>query len=50
MRHGVSIEEDDLGFYLPSCDCGWVGFPCPDRETAADVYGDHRASIQVPGE
>lgn len=43
--HGYRQMEDDMGFFIPSCGCGWVGPPCPDEETATDFYGDHRGEL-----
>lgn len=43
MSHGYEPDEDADGWIIPACACGWRWGPCPDSETAADVYGDHRA-------
>jgi hypothetical protein len=41
--HGLAFLEDDLGFDVAQCDCGWIGPPCPDCATAAEFYFDHLA-------
>jgi hypothetical protein len=39
----LNLEQDEDGWDFASCACGWFSPPCPDVETAADFYGDHRA-------
>jgi len=45
--HGCYFDEDDMGFYMARCACGWLSPPVPDKEDAADAYGDHRASTAI---
>lgn len=35
------VEQDEEGWYVPSCACGWKWAPCPDIETAVDVLMEH---------
>lgn len=39
--HGFESNEDDEGWTLAACVCGWTGGPFPGIEDAADWYGDH---------
>jgi hypothetical protein len=39
--HALELHDED-GWDVATCDCGWVGPPCPDRETAAEFYAEHR--------
>lgn len=36
-----SFEEDEIGFYVPACSCGWKFGPVPDVETVVDVLMGH---------
>lgn len=47
VRHGCELEETADGWPYAMCLCGWQSGPCPDMETAADAYGDHRAAQGV---
>lgn len=40
--HVSTIEEDDDGWYIIRCSCGFGFGPVPGAETAADVWGDHK--------
>jgi hypothetical protein len=35
------IEQDDLGFYVAVCACGWRLPACPDEGIAADGLMQH---------
>jgi hypothetical protein len=42
VNHGIDrLAEDDAGWWMASCECGWVSPACPDKATATEVYGDH---------
>lgn len=45
--HGLTLDKDGDGWDFASCLCGWISSPCPDVETAAEFYGDHRAMRAV---
>lgn len=36
-----SFYEDDDGWHVITCRCGWSVEGLPDSETAMDVYGEH---------
>jgi hypothetical protein len=35
------LEQDERGFFVPKCACGWECFPCPDEDTATDALMQH---------
>lgn len=37
----VEICQDDDGWWVAECGCGWVTPACPDLNTAAEVWGGH---------
>lgn len=37
----VNLYEDDDGWWVSECGCGWFSPPCPDLNTAAEVWGGH---------
>lgn len=39
--HALEDFDEDNGFDVAVCDCGWVGPPCPDKITAANFWGQH---------
>jgi len=39
--HMSDIYEDEDGWIIPRCTCGWEWGPVPDRETATDVLMEH---------
>lgn len=39
--HGITFEQDEGGWDIATCVCGWSGPPCPDKEIAADFWGAH---------
>lgn len=44
-RHIISLfEEDEDGWWVAECACGWITPPVPGADDAADMYGDHRAA------
>lgn len=44
MNHETrSIEQDDEGWWLVECSCGWRSLKAPSLDTAVDDYGDHRS-------
>lgn len=48
MSHMTSaFHEDDDGWFVVACACGWDTDPMPNAETAADVFGDHCYSAGV---
>lgn len=40
-HYSVNFEENDEGWYVPECQCGWTWAPVPDAETAADALMEH---------
>lgn len=40
--HSLDLDKDEDGWDYAACSCGWISPPCPDVETAADFYGEHR--------
>lgn len=40
--HMLELTQDDDGWDIAKCDCGWVSPPCPDSATAAEFWADHR--------
>lgn len=47
MSHGLNLCSDFDGWDYAECDCGWVGPPCPDLETAAEFYAQHIANLKA---
>lgn len=47
MDHGLTLTEDDDGWAVAECGCGWISPPCPDDETAAGFWGDHRSVLRA---
>lgn len=43
--HTLTLDQDEGGWDVPTCSCGWVGPPCPDTEIAAEFYTDHRMAV-----
>jgi len=43
--HISSFDEDDDGWPIVRCSCGFQFGPVPDMETAADVWGDHQYEV-----
>ncbi len=43
--HDLTFEINEDGWDCATCDCGWTSPPCPDIETAADSWGDHKQEI-----
>jgi hypothetical protein len=39
--HFISLTEDDDGWRLAECSCGWVTPPMPDHDEAAQMWGEH---------
>jgi hypothetical protein len=50
IDHVSTFTEDDAGWPTVSCSCGFTFGPVPDMETAADVWGDHRADTATTKE
>lgn len=42
--HTMEFDQDEDGWDIVRCDCGWVSPPCPGKEEAAGFWGDHRAT------
>lgn len=40
--HACDLDVDEDGWWFAACACGWISYPCPDRDVAVDAYGDHR--------
>lgn len=45
MEHSLTLTEDDIGFDIAVCACGWTGPPVPDQEIAGDSFAQHVASF-----
>lgn len=45
MIHSSDSYEDDDGWIIARCSCGWVFGPVPDHETETDVMMDHAAEV-----
>lgn len=43
----VDFFADEEGWWIPRCNCGFVGSPCPDAEDAVDVLMDHAYEVAV---
>lgn len=41
--HGLTLDEDEDGWNISTCECGWESPPCPDAEIAAEFFADHYA-------
>lgn len=39
--HAIELTQDDDGWDIAQCGCGWVSPPCPDPDIAAGFWGDH---------
>lgn len=39
--HVSTWTEDEDGWPVIVCSCGWTAQSMPDAETAADAWGDH---------
>jgi hypothetical protein len=44
-EHVSSFDEDEDGWPIVTCSCGFTFGPVPDAETAADVWGDHCSDV-----
>jgi hypothetical protein len=40
-RHHLNIEEDDMGFLLADCACGWFAGPFVAQEDVTDCWAEH---------
>lgn len=38
--HELTLVVDD-GWDVAECSCGWVGPPCPGKDTAAEFWAEH---------
>ena len=47
MAHSLTLQQDDDGWDIAECSCGWVGPPCPDKEIAAEFWGQHLLNEQA---
>ena len=45
-EHAIELTQDDDGWDMSRCDCGWVSPPCPDPDTAAGFWGDQLTASQ----
>lgn len=46
-QHLTNFEENDEGWWIARCSCGWECDCLPDAETAADCGGDHRVECAM---
>lgn len=45
--HAIELTQDDDGWDIAQCGCGWVSPPCPDPDIAAGFWGDHLTAAWV---
>lgn len=44
--HGLTLTHDDDGWDIAECACGWASPPVPGTDIAAEVWADHRDTIE----
>lgn len=44
-RHASELVEEEDGWVVPTCSCGWRFRPVPDAETMTDVLMDHAREV-----
>lgn len=40
-HYSVDLNENDEGWFIGVCNCGWGGAPYPSAEDACDALMDH---------
>lgn len=43
VHNCAAIDDEDEGFWVATCACGWVTPPVPDVDDAVDCMMDHAA-------
>lgn len=44
-HHGLELDQDDEGWDVAFCMCGWTSPPVPGKEIAAECWADHRLVV-----